>query len=295
MTNDWSDPHLRGTKRALSVYEKSSLLTTAGRALIFPGEPPQREGEVGEIEELRNAGYDPHYIFGVEADKHRVVTLHEYYYDNAHIHFDTAEDFLLQSRGGFSYIHLDFDTQFNADEANTVQAMMNRVAPLARIRISSLLTRRGKTQIEYENTLRRATLQMLCHEAAKLDETSPDRWERYWAMLRESNDSTQLHATLMVLNFFFDINCWSWSDSCQVEPFLPKVKGSHRVTNLQRFTYSEVGGHHVMFTTWCDLVPHHPASIPATIDWTLNELANFFESIVTPISQFIPELFMEAQ
>lgn len=294
MSNDWTDPTLRGIKRELSLYEKATLPTRQGRALLLPGEPPRREGEASEVEDLIRSGYNPHFIYGVEQDQDLAVDLYDYYYDEIHIHLEEAGEFLRRSRGGFSYIHLDFCVPFNQDSFDTIQSWLGRVTPIARVRVSSYGSRRAAPQLEYEMMIRRTILQRLIDECAQLDDNA-DRWKRYWAALEESDDSTQIHLGIMFLNFFFGTDSWRWADSCLIESHLPQVKGAHRLANIRRFSYSEPGGHNsIMFTSWVDLVPHRIDTMPGDKNaWLLNEIANFFAAITTPLPRFIPEFFQE--
>jgi hypothetical protein len=202
-----------------------------------------------------------------------------------------VSEFLTKSQGGFSYIHLDFCSQYNQEESDAVLATWGRVAPVARIRVSALQTRRMEAQIEYENMLRRRFLLLLAEAARVVNKD--EKWDYYIDALRESKDTTQIIAAQLLLQFFFNVNCWAWSDSCEMNTLhLPNVHGSHQLANIARFSHSEVGGRHIMATVWVDLLPLNVSTIPNE-EWVFKTLDRFFLSIVNPIPNFVPELFRE--
>lgn len=301
MANNWSDPYLRGVKRQISAFEKRSVPTTLGRAVVMPGEPPARETEIGEVEELRQAGFDPMYIFGVEREQALAVELYKYYYDTCHIHWEEVGEFLLSAQLPFSYIHLDFTSQLKQDELEAIQSWMGKVDRIARLRVSVVSTRRQDHQIEYEQMLRRTTIGNLCHQASVCEDGPGEgRFAKIWDSVASSTDTTQILTAVMLLNFLFGINAMTYGDLCVVgqedgKNTLPRVRGTHRLTNITRFMYSEPTGHHQMFTLWCDLVPLQLATVPDEQSWVLNEMANVLGSVAGDLPQFIPELYVEAR
>lgn len=289
MTNDWSNPYTRETKRKISIYEKATLPIKEGRALIMPGEPPRKD-QRGEAEELIMLGWDPLRIIGVEEEEHRAVELYDHYYDRMQIHLEEIGLFLRKAYSHFSYIHFDFCGHLKHNQITAIESAMNHTASHTRIRVSTLASRRSDAQIEDENVIRRKVLKVLCEQLGKRDPGNEDRWELYWQELQHSTDTTQVIFSILLLNYIFGMQLWSFSDLSLDRPFLPEPKGMYQITNVQRFVYSEMGNSNSMFTIWVDLAPQQAGMDQERL---VRQMNNLFADLVQEIPTFVPQLYTE--
>lgn len=280
---------LRPVKRRLSVYEKSSLPTHEGRALILPGAPNT------EIEELVDAGYNSCHIFGVEQDPVIYQQLMSHYHDNVHIYRGEICDWMAKSRapGEYSYVHLDFCGHFTREEAAGIQAWRTIVAPTARVRLSIFRGRRSPLQFDWEEQMHEDLLLAWCQLGYDNDTVDPERWVDYHNQIAETmDDTTQIVIAIMLCNFFFGIEDYrKYVDSCREHgPYLPTVNGNHILTNVYRWTYNEAGSPNYMFTVWADLLPIPPDPLRNSTQWILNEMSKVFTYLNYHIPAFSPNL-----
>lgn len=287
MPGRFGNRELRPTKRRLSTYEKSSLVTTEGRALVLPGSPNT------EIEELAEAGYDACRIFGVEQDEKTFRELQRHYHDSAHLFHDDVFKWMsrAQGLGQYSYIHLDFCGHFTSEQAVGMQEWKDLAAPEARLRVSVFRGRRSPLQFDWEETMQHDLLLNWCQLAFDTDEVDQDRWVAHDNQVRDTlEDTTKIIVALMTLTFFFGVTDYrTYLDNCrQHGNYLPSVEGRHVLTGIHRFIYNEPGSPNHMFTVWVDLKPMPTDPMRHSTQWTLNELNRIFDSISYHVPIFNP-------
>jgi hypothetical protein len=275
----------RPIKRKLSAFEKSSLLTTQGRALILPGDINT------EVEELTSAGYNPCLIFGCENEEPTYRYLLNHYHDSVHLfHMDVFEWMRrVRATGQYSYLHLDLCGHFGREEAINIQAWRALLAPTARVRVSVFRGRRSPMQFEWEEQLLQDLLLRWCELGYELDALDPERWIAFYDHSRETrDDTTKTILAVMISNFFFGLDDFRvYVDSCTArEDFLPRVEGDHLLTNISRWTYNEQGNPSHMFTVWADLVPLPADPLRDSTQWILDHLATMFESFHHHVPRF---------
>ena len=290
MTRNWD---LRSYKRALSVFEKSTLPTNEGRALILPGEPD------GEIEELINVGYDNHRIVGVEQEQSEFYRLNYHYRDQVMLFHDEVGNFMSTkgSPSAYSYVHLDYCGHFNRTSIASLAGWQRILAPVSRVRVSVFRGRRSAEQFAWEEMLFRDVVLSWCELGANADRSDMFRWIEFDAALTSLRDDTPINLVMMMmLQLTFGIqDVRSFTDELRCNgSFVPMVEGRHRITNIQRYCYSEPGSPNHMYTMWFDAVP---LDISATqrLDeqWALDEVASLMENLTYATPYFHPALAKE--
>lgn len=283
----FGNTELRANKRKISVFEKSTLLTTRGRALLLPG-----DGN-GEVEELITAGYDPAYIFGVENDPKTFTELFDFYYDTVHIVNDDIYTWMKRSKakGSYSYLHLDLCGHVARQEFPNYQNWKGLFAPEARVRVSTFRGRRSAAQFDWESQLYDDLLLQWCRIGHQRDTVDPQRWKEHYDILsRSMDDTTRIIVGLVIMNFFFGIGDYrQYVDDCirYDDWHLPHVLGDHDIKNITRFSYNEPGNKSSMFTVWMDLVPlKNP--LRTSEQWTLNMLHKIYEQMNYQVPHFNP-------
>lgn len=293
VTTHWNSTILHGVKRELSKFEKDSLPTHHGHALILPGVPGT------EVEELHARGYDLRQIHAVEHDQTLADALYEHYFDLVQVHWLEVEEFLRRSQHQFSYMHLDYCSQLKEEiELLGVEATTTKLDEVARIRVSSLASRRSAAQRHTEASWHEHIFDNLCALGETLD--IPARASG-WARLRATLAANRWHTTqtlggILVLNHFFGVDLRSFVNEClRQHPYLPAVQGTHMPIAYHAYRYHEpnVNGRNVMYTMWMDwrsLPPQfvHSAQDPSHSNrWALDVLYTVLTQIATPLTDFV--------
>lgn len=273
---DWADPEAHQHKRALSGLEKATVLSTAGQAMIFPGSPET------EVEELVAVGFDSHHIHCVERVEDLADALYEHYYDRAPVHYETGRDFLDNARSRFGYVHLDFMGHLDMEEIATLEALANKLDPVARVRVSVLGPhRQSEAQATYlEDWYRWLVGDVLAHVGGVF---ADDAAQLAADLATRRNDPTVVITALALFRFVFGADVASWVDACTRTGMvrLPPVAGTHRLTNVRRYCYHEpLTPNLLMFTTWFDAVPLGPVGEP---DWAMREFLQILHQVRLPV------------
>jgi len=277
---------LHSLKRSLSVdRDKITIPNVHGKALIFPGNPPQRNSDRGEVQELIEVGFDPSYIRCLEEKEDIADNLSDYYIDDVFILFEKAIDFLNKTRSTFSYVHLDFCQHLKENEIETIDSLQGKMDSISRIR-TSVSTNRGKSkQIDKEHIIRTKIMipfVEMCFDSFNLD------WDLIRSKLNESNRSSHIIGFIYLINHYFDMSLEdmiNWIDTCKSnqESKLPPHNGQFNLSNLTQFTYHQNGT--TMETIWVDLNPYNYSSISSD-DLIYLDLYKYFYSLVSPIKVF---------
>lgn len=286
---NWANEDLRMIKRQLSVFEKSSVPNTNGRAIILPSEPNT------EVEELIGVGFDPMRIFCIEHEQDKADKLYAHYWDDCHVHWEDVGTWMQRARGEgrYSYVHLDFCGHLKHEEIAAIQQCKRLMAPVSRVRVSVFRGMRLKHQFDLENMVRDQVLLRICEMCGAADEIFPDRWQLFYDQIRENyDDTTQIVIATLLMTFFFGLDSiWDYTDRCNLEgPYLPEVHGNHTLVNIQRFVYHEIAAPNHMFSVWADVAPIANETVKESIQWRLNEIAKVFESISYRPPNFTPNL-----
>lgn len=288
MAHPWAGLEL---KRRLSQHEKASLLPVhaQGRALVMPGAPHT------EIEELVARGFVQASIHGIDHDATAAEELYDYYWDTCPIHYGEIGNWLSQTKRPFSYIHYDFMGQFKETELHALQASLGKLEPVSRIRVSTLRSRRHDAQYDFEDLLRRQMLIRLLDACGQNDDQHRDIWaEAVAAIQADGADTTQLIAVILLLNHFFGVNAWEYSDGAVIDAQgdLPEAKGTHVISNISRYSYNEFGNAARMMTMWVDLIPIS-LSGPKHMPGVLDEMAKFARMVSMPLINYNPDHYQE--
>lgn len=276
---DNCDPILHSNKRALSRFEKQWLPTTAGRALLLPSHPP-KHNQVGEVEELIAAGYEPLSIVGVERDPEIADSLYRHYLDTCQIHLDEVADFCVKTTSrNYTYIHLDFCSQFNVEVIDALIASRNCFAG-GRLRITVCISRCGPPQRTFERKIQD-------HIVAPL----------YRAIDRNPSavfNASQMLAICIFLSYMYDVNILEYlgshknvADIFHDVDFLSDVTAFYP-TNLQQFEYND-NKSITIATLWVDLVPMLEASVP-NANYLLKQLELYLLQVEKPAQYFNPHI-----
>lgn len=293
VTTSWNSTILHGVKRELSKFEKDTLPTHAGHALVLPGAPGT------EIEELHARGYDLRHIHAVEQDQALADALYEHYFDLVQVHWLEIGEFLSRAHSRFSYIHLDYCSQVKEEtELLGVEATTEKLDEVARIRVSSLASRRAAAQRQTEAGWHEHIFDNLCALGEALD--IPARvpaWTRLRVTLAAGRyHTTQTLAGILVLNHFFGIDLRSFVNEClRHHPYLPAISGTHMPVAYHAYRYHEpnYNGRNVMYTMWMDWRELPPQFFPTTQDpshsnrWALDVLYTILTQIAQPLTDFV--------
>lgn len=278
----WADKDLHRVKRTLSVFEKATLPTILGRALVMPGEPET------EIDELVARGYDQGAVHGIEADQTRASQLYDHYFDLSPIHEDEVGWWLSQCKGKFSYIHLDFCGHVKTKELHAIQATAGTLDAVARLRISSYGSRKDDRQKKYEYDLLHDHLVEILRRLPSLDARNTALATRVGELIRlisdNASDTTLLHGMCVYINQTMGMSLDQLHDYVTTTPGIPmQVKGTHaigRVTKRFYLTRSQV-----MYTSWYDL---YPVNNLVSREWLVNDLCNFVDFLTRETPEFVP-------
>lgn len=256
-TSSWNDRTLHHLKRELSRLEKRRLRPAVvnGKAVVMPGCPNT------EVEELLSHGFDPRNIFAIESEQSIADALYDHYWDQINVHWEEIGAWLQRARNSYSYIHLDYCGHLKDRELEGIEYAYAKLAPQSHFRISTLISRRGTTQVQREIMI---TERILGPLVEVLSETHPSyEWNDWYQSLRPNlADSTIAIAAIVIMNAFFGINWYEYTDTCaQRGAFVPNFEGAHRIVDIARFQYSENGNGQVMNTVWFSLDPslHGPS------------------------------------
>lgn len=281
---DWS--FARPVKRLLSVYEKSTLPTTEGRALIMPAEPNT------EVEELVEAGYISDRILCVEYDGQRAQALYQYYAGFCQVFNEDVGQFMAEIArvpGTISYAHLDYNGHIKADvEVVHLSHLAKMLAPTARVRITMLLNRKHLSQVSTESDMRSNLLVNFAEGLRRTDPVNAHAWTELRDGFRAGGDITQVASALLLMQLFFGQEYWSFAATAGDDRLqLPtSVQGRHLVDKITRYEYND--DHNVMSTVWIDAVPLPDLPILESPLWRHRYLLNVFTSLAQPVISYNP-------
>lgn len=279
----WHNEELYPVKRALSQYEKSSLLDAhlRHRALILPGSPGT------EVEELIKVGFGPRQIIALERDPTLARALFTHYVDEVQVIQSELYDAIPFLRGTYSYVHLDFCGMLNDHEIACIERIRRVVASEARLRVT--LTRARKTPVmeKRERDLLLDSLGQLIFAARSEDLIMHhSRWIHIYDAIfdTEFDPATALIGTMFICNYFF--RCSVFDVVCQHEN-VPELGDEFAcVTRLHRFHYLEPHSKTPMSTLYADIERWPLATSGQTRPWVLDRFYQMCELVARPATTF---------
>lgn len=277
----WSDTDIHFAKRRLSVAEKVTVPTSEGKALVMPGAPGT------EIEELVAVGFNPALIYGIEEDEQTADALHMCYWDTSPIYCDEVGYWLSLARSKFSYVHLDYCGQITKDRLASIEHTMQRLAPVARLRISVFGSRRGANIRNFENDVIDATvLTLLEYIAQNYVSRSSEALDlhEYFANL-DFQDPSSVVAMVAFVNHVMGIHWHMIADIIKETHSLPKSRGEHQVHSVRRYRY--VTDRSLMYTTWLDLMPISHSQFSNDESWLVDEILRYVKQLVEHAPEFV--------
>ena len=210
-----------------------------------------------------------------------------HYWDTSPIYCDEVGYWLSLARSKFSYIHLDYCGQITKDRLASIEHTMQRLAPVARLRMSVFGSRRGANIRNFEHDVMDATaLTLLEYIAQNYTARSSQALELhgYFANL-DFQDPSSVIAMIAFVNHVMGVHWHMIADVVKETHRLPRSRGEHQIHSVRRYRY--VTDRSLMYTTWVDFMPICHSQFSSEESWLVDELIRYVSHLVDPSPEFV--------
>lgn len=278
-------------KRDLSLYEKGSLPSTSGKALVFLGESGM------EIEELAEAGMDPSKIVGIDSDPRIVHKLRNIFHDYCTLlHVDVLSLIeCTRTPHDYSYVHVDLCGCLNPELCTVLENIPRLLRPASRVRITAFDPKRHPSVRKAEREYIDSILAPLCeigYDAARQSSVlSTESWAKSYAYL-DSADTTHAIFAHLVCSLFFGYE-FDRVATTLAKHELPVANGNHVFSRIENWKYKEASTSNYMMTSWVDLRGFPTSSERSNDMWILSYLQRVFASVLATTPVYSPLAIIE--